>query len=64
MGKLIDVSQLSQILNVKKKTIYDWTHKGQVPYLKVGGLLRFDLNDIEKWLKSKKVSTHRRKGAL
>ena len=52
--KLLDISQLSEIINIKKKTIYDWTHKGLIPYIKVGRLLRFDLNDIERWLKSNK----------
>ena len=52
--KLLDISQLSEIINIKKKTIYDWTHKGLIPYVKVGRLLRFDLNDIERWLKSNK----------
>lgn len=49
--KLLDISQLSEIINIKKKTIYDWTHKGLIPYVKVGRLLRFDINDIERWLK-------------
>jgi len=52
--KLLDVSQLSAMLNVKKKTIYDWVHKGKIPYLKLGGLLRFDPTDIDQWLKKKK----------
>ena len=52
--KLMDISQLSEMLNVKKKTIYDWVHKRQIPYIKLGHLLRFDPNDIEKWLKSRR----------
>ncbi len=52
--KLISITQLSAIISVKPKTIYDWTHKQQIPYVKMGRLLRFDLNDIERWIKSKK----------
>jgi excisionase family DNA binding protein len=52
--KLLDVSQLSEMLNVKKKTIYDWVHKNKIPYLKLGNLVRFNPNDIDQWLKSKK----------
>jgi excisionase family DNA binding protein len=52
--KLLTIDQLSETLNVKKKTIYDWTHKGLIPYKRAGRLLRFDLNDIERWLKNKK----------
>lgn len=50
--KLLNVDQLSDILNVNKKTIYDWTHKGLIPYIKLGHLLRFDLEAISKWVKS------------
>lgn len=52
--RLLDITQLSEAINIKKKTIYDWTHKGMIPYVKVGRLVRFDLNDIERWLKAKK----------
>ena len=52
--KLMDVSELSEKLNVKKKTIYDWVHKELIPYIKLGGLLRFDSDDIDRWVKSKK----------
>ena len=51
--KLLNIQQLSEAMNVKKKTIYDWTHKGHIPYIKMGRLLRFDSADIEKWVKSK-----------
>ena len=50
--KLLNVTQLSEILNIKKKTIYDWTHKGLIPYIKLGHLLRFDPDIISKWVKS------------
>lgn len=53
--KLIDIKQLSELLNVKVKTIYDWTHKGEIPHIKFGHLVRFDLDDIEKWVKTKKI---------
>jgi excisionase family DNA binding protein len=49
--KLVDISQLSEILSVKKKTIYDWTHKRKIPHVKMGRLVRFDPNDIERWIK-------------
>lgn len=58
--KLLNISQLSEILNIKKKTIYDWTHKDMIPYCKVGRLVRFDLNDIDRWLKSKKCGKYKR----
>ena len=52
--KLLDITQLSETINIKRKTIYDWSHKGLIPCVKIGRLLRFDLNDIESWVKNKK----------
>jgi excisionase family DNA binding protein len=52
--KLLNIQQLSDLLNIKIKTIYDWTHKGEIPFIKVGRLLRFNNDDIEKWLRERK----------
>ena len=50
--KLLTVKELSEILNVKEKTLYQWAEFGQVPCLKINGSLRFDLNDIENWIRA------------
>ncbi|UCC12778.1 MAG: helix-turn-helix domain-containing protein [candidate division WOR-3 bacterium] len=51
--KLLNISELSKKLNVKKKTIYDWIHKGSIPQIKLGRLVRFDSDEIDKWIRSK-----------
>jgi excisionase family DNA binding protein len=53
--KLLDIIQLAEILNIKKKTIYEWVRQRKIPYIKLGGLIRFDPDEIEKWVGSKKV---------
>jgi len=50
--KLIDVKTLSDILNVKPSTLYQWAELGQMPSIKLNGALRFDLDDILKWIQS------------
>jgi excisionase family DNA binding protein len=59
--KLLDITQLSNILNVKPKTIYDWVHKRKIPYYKVVGSLRFDYDEVERWIRSKK---HKARGRV
>ena len=51
--KLMTIQELSAVINVKVKTIYDWTYKKQIPYIKLGRLVRFDQDEIEKWMKEK-----------
>jgi len=58
--KLITVKETSQLLAVKEKTLYQWAELGQIPYVKLNGCLRFDLNDIEEWIREcKKESSSR-----
>jgi excisionase family DNA binding protein len=52
--RLVDVKMLSAMISVKCKTLYDWSHKGLVPCVKLGRLLRFDPDEIERWIKSKR----------
>jgi excisionase family DNA binding protein len=47
---LLTVKELSQFLKVKEKTLYQWAELSQIPYFKLNGTLRFDLDDIRKWI--------------
>ncbi len=47
---IFDVKGLSEYLKVSKKWIYERTHFKEIPYLKVGGQLRFKKSNIDKWL--------------
>jgi predicted DNA-binding transcriptional regulator AlpA len=50
---LIDVPELSKRLNVKRSWIYTKTREtgpDAIPRIKVGKYLRFDLNDVLRWL--------------
>jgi excisionase family DNA binding protein len=50
--KLITIQELSELLKVKPKTLYQWAELRQIPFLKLNGALRFDLDDIESWIAS------------
>lgn len=52
---LMGITQLAQRLGVQVKTIYGWVHMRQIPFVKVGGCLRFCSKDIDAWIQSKKV---------
>ena len=49
----MNVAELAVYLSVSKDTIRGWVKKGQIPFSKIGGSVRFDMRKIEKWLKSK-----------
>jgi excisionase family DNA binding protein len=56
--KLIGIKEVSEILNVKPSTLYQWCELGQIPCYKINGALRFDIEDIIKWVKSCKRDAH------
>ena len=54
--KLINTQTLANLLDVSPRTIYDWVYKKRIPYHKLGSLLRFSCEEIERWLKSNRVN--------
>lgn len=61
MERLLKIDEVSALLQISPKTIYNWVHYGYIPYFKVysaarghGGLIRFRQSDIENWLRRRK----------
>jgi len=50
--KLIGIKEVSEILTVKPSTLYQWAELGMMPCYKINGALRFDVDDIKKWIDS------------
>lgn len=46
----LTLSELCQWLKVKRATVYEWTHTGYIPHVKLGRLLRFERGTIAAWL--------------
>lgn len=51
--KLINTTELSRILNVSEKTLYHWAQQRKIPCVRLGRLVRFNTDDITKWLETK-----------
>lgn len=55
MSQLLTVKQVVERINSTDSTIYSWASKGVIPSYKIGGLLRFDPEEIEEYIKNSKV---------
>jgi excisionase family DNA binding protein len=53
MKKLMDVDDLAKYLKLKKQTIYNWLNQRKISGIKLGGVWRFDRQEVDKWLRSK-----------
>ena len=58
-GDLISPEELSQALRVAQVTIYQWVRRGVIPYLKIEALVRFDPQEMQAWLESKRRAARR-----
>ncbi len=55
MEKLLSIEELSEKLGIPITTIYSWTSKKKIPYIKLGRLVRFKESEIQEWISKKSV---------
>lgn len=46
----MNITEASEYLGFAVHTIYGWTSRRRIPFLKVGGRLRFDKKKLDRWL--------------
>ena len=54
--KLLTVDEVAELFKTSKSTIYRWVHKREIPFVKLGGKLRFVEDDIQEFIKQHSVS--------
>jgi excisionase family DNA binding protein len=55
--RLVSIKVVAEFLMMKQSTVYSWVHNGSIPFHKINGLIRFDMDEIENWVrKSSQVS--------
>jgi NitT/TauT family transport system substrate-binding protein len=55
--QILTVQDLKEFLNISEATIYKWKRERGLPYIKIGRTLRFDKNNIIKWLEQYETVT-------
>jgi len=53
--RLLNIKELSTLIGVSVSTLYTWVSQRRIPYVKCGHSVRFDLEDINKWITKLKV---------
>ena len=50
MNRLLTPDEIAEKLGVKTSTIYQWTHQGYIPHVKLGRFVRFRETEVQGWL--------------
>lgn len=53
MERLLTPEEICELLGIEKSTLYAWTSRNLIPFLKINGILRFREGEITEWLKTK-----------
>lgn len=55
MTKLIDINELSELTGISVSTLYSWVSQKRIPHIKIGRMVRFRMDEIDRWLSSQEV---------
>lgn len=50
MERLLNAKQVSELIEVKPSTIYQWVRLGLIPYAKLGKCVRFKKAELFRWI--------------
>ena len=54
--RLFTVNEIATYLGFSVSTIRKWIRTGQIPFCRVNGGIRFDIQEVEKWVTKNKRS--------
>lgn len=54
--RFISIRELEQYTGIPRNTIYSWIWLKKIPYVKMGKLVRFDLQEIDNWVEENHVA--------
>jgi len=52
--KWLTIEQIAEYLQVSKEKVYKLCQRGRMPASKVGGQWRFDVNEIDAWVREQR----------
>jgi excisionase family DNA binding protein len=53
--ELLSTEETAEFLGISKNTLYEWIVQKKIPHFKVGRLVKFKKEDLDSWLKKKKM---------
>ncbi len=54
---LVNIREAADYLGLSTNTLYQWCSKRRLPHIKVGRLVKFDLQELDSWIKKNRVKT-------
>ncbi len=55
---LIGAKETAEFLNINLETLYDWVQRRKIPYYKIGRSVKFDPQDLDRWVEERRVEIY------
>ena len=60
-GRWLSVGEIAEHLGVKRHTIYKWVRTTDIPFHKVGRLVKFQIEEVDQWVRDGKAAPNANK---
>jgi excisionase family DNA binding protein len=57
--RLLDIQQVAVYLGLSVHTVYKFVSQRKIPHIKIGKLLKFDRQEIDRWIAAHAVKVRR-----
>ncbi|MDE3135745.1 MAG: helix-turn-helix domain-containing protein [Acidobacteriota bacterium] len=57
-ARLLTVQEAARYMAVSVSTLYGWVWQRRIPFVKMGRALRFDLDDLKKFIETSRVKSN------
>ncbi|MBK8202638.1 MAG: helix-turn-helix domain-containing protein [Bdellovibrionales bacterium] len=57
-SKLMNVEEAGSYLNIKRSRLYKATRNRELPFMRVGRLLRFEKQHLDQWIRDQHEEVH------
>ncbi len=54
--KLLSITEAADILGLKVSTLHEWTSKKKIEHVRVGGLIKFEQEAIERFIEANRIA--------
>jgi excisionase family DNA binding protein len=54
--QFLSPQELSAYIGLSLNTIYSWVSQKRIPYIKVSRLVKFNISEIDNWMKAMRVA--------
>ncbi len=54
---LVSTKHAAQMLSISERSLWTWTHRGDIPHVRVGRTIRYSVDTLNRWIQTRQNYT-------